>query len=80
MGKKRARSKKTSKGIHTAVKTKVSLPFIDRELNRIAAWKAGKNPWVTVDVDGSTIRVRANNQYGDPRKKYNIFGKPKEGQ
>lgn len=45
-------------------------PF-DRELNKLKAWRAGKNPWITIKGPGKHqeyVRVRANTLYGDPKK------------
>lgn len=87
MGKKVKRKTYVSKGERhsvarstvKAVKRGVSL--IQKELNRLAAWKAGKNPWVTVPGPSSNmrfVRKRANDVWGDPRfATANIFGKMK---
>lgn len=86
MGKKRTRSSVTSKGerrnIVAGVKeARRERPAIEKALNKINAWRAGKNPWITVPGPSSNmpfIRVRANALYGDPRyATANIFGKPK---
>lgn len=79
MGKKRCRKTKRSKGIHTSVgKIATTTAHIDKMLNKIDAWKAGKNPWITIDnVNGPSdqkhIRVRANKCWGDPRGRFNIY-------
>lgn len=90
MGKKRIRKSITSKGerrnvaanITAAVKRDTSP--IDKALHKLAAWRAGKNPWITV-ANGSRgtnqpfIKVRANSYYGDPKfAMANIFGKRTE--
>lgn len=80
MGKKRSRKTKTSKGVHTSVACRVSVPAADKILNKLTAWKKGKNPWVLVSIEGREITVRANQAWGDPRRRYNIYGKIKEGQ
>jgi hypothetical protein len=44
--------------------------------NIIKAWRAGTNPWVTIDnpdknrTDKRQIRVRANELFGDPKKRF----------
>lgn len=67
---KKKRSTKVSKGerrnvsksaVHTA---RIGVPYIDKAINTLKAWKKGKNPWITVDQ----LRYRANELYGDPRK------------
>lgn len=75
MGKKRTRSATTSKGERRSVVAGVKEVRRDntlgkRALNALAAWKAGKNPWITVpgpSTKESFVRVKANNLYGDPR-------------
>lgn len=76
MGKKKLRKKYTSAGKRTnhahgilqEMKSKRS--YLDKLENKIAAWKAGKNPWVTVATTQKNkpfVRVRANEYYGDYR-------------
>lgn len=77
MGKKRSRSKLTSKGLHSNV-NKGLLSSIRMERTpaerlsfKIAAWKKFQNPWITVDsgVEKSNMRfkrVRANDHWGKP--------------
>ncbi len=75
MGKKRTRSATTSKGERRSIvagikEARRDKPLIDKALNKLAAWKAGKNPWITVPGPSkkeSFVRVRANALYGDPR-------------
>lgn len=85
MGKKRSRAKKVSKGIHSAISssaisaTKRSVPAIDKAYNKLAAWRAGKNPWLTIENVGGPAdklfrRVKANTVWGNPKKlTYNIY-------
>ena len=75
MGKKRSRTSYNSKGQRPNV-TSSTLKAVAREtesivkeLHKIAAWKAGKNPWITVENPGGPtnqrfIRVRANDVLG----------------
>lgn len=86
MGKKRTRSTTVSKGerrnIVAGVKeARRARPEYEKALNKIDAWRAGKNPWITVPGPSKNmafIRVRANNLYGDPRfAMANIFGNKK---
>ena len=82
MGKKRTRSTVVSKGErHSVSRATVKLvrkgrSEIDKALNKLAAWKAGKNPWITVPGPSKNmafVRVRANNLWGDPRRTANVF-------
>ncbi len=86
MGKKRTRSTVVSKGerrnIVAGVKeARRSRPEVEKALNKIDAWRAGKNPWITVPGPSSNmrfVRVRANTLYGDPRfAMANIYGNRK---
>lgn len=84
MGKKRTRTSQTSKGErHSVARSTVKLVKrgrcpIEKAMNKIKAWRAGKNPWITVKGTESNkpfIKVRANSLYGDPRRTANIFAK-----
>ncbi|CAB4143472.1 hypothetical protein UFOVP447_156 [uncultured Caudovirales phage] len=86
MGKKRTRSTTVSKGerrnIVAGVKeARRSRSEAEKALNKIEAWRAGKNPWITVPGPSSNmrfVRVKANNLYGDPRYAMaNIYGNRK---
>jgi hypothetical protein len=76
MGKKKSRSTRTSKGERhsisrsTVASVRRSVPYIDKALNKLAAWKKGRNPWISVDG----LRIRANSLYGDPRKLSSSLG------
>lgn len=75
MGKKRTRSATTSKGERRSIvagvkEARQSRSPIEKALNKISAWRAGKNPWITVagpSKKEAFVRVRANALYGDPR-------------
>ena len=86
MGKKRTRTAMSSKGerrnIVAGVKeARRDRPEVTKALNKIEAWRAGKNPWITVPGPSKKeafVRVRANSLYGDPRyAAANIYGKSK---
>jgi hypothetical protein len=87
MGKKVKRSTYVSKGQRdniarsTVKAVKQGRSELEKALNKLAAWRAGKNPWITVPGPSkkeSFVRVRANSLYGDPRyATANIYGKPK---
>lgn len=86
MGKKRTRSTTVSKGerrnIVAGVKeARRDRPEFEKALNKLEAWRTGKNPWITVPGPSKKeafIRVRANNLYGDPRyARANIYGNQK---
>jgi hypothetical protein len=78
MGKKRSRSKLTSKGIHSTVNSGLALAVrrdvsaLDRSIYKTTAWAKGLNPWITIEnptkqTNMKYIKVRANNLYGDPK-------------
>lgn len=75
MGKKRTRSTTVSKGERRSVAAGVKLvrqgrSELEKALNKLKAWRAGKNPWITVPGPSKKeafVRVRANTLYGDPR-------------
>lgn len=82
MGKKVKRKTYTSKGErHSVARSTVKLvrqgvPEVQKALHKIEAWRAGKNPWITVPGTASNarfVRVRANNLWGDPRRTANIY-------
>lgn len=82
MGKKRTRSTTVSKGErHSVARSTVKLvrqgrSEFDKALNKLTAWRAGKNPWVTVPGPSKNmafVRVRANSLWGDPRRTANIY-------
>ena len=92
MGKKRTRSSATSKGerrnaVNGIKEVKQQLPMIDKYLHKVDAWRAGKNPWITIenkkgDTNKPFIRVSANSLWGDPKKinNFGIYGAPKDEQ
>lgn len=75
MGKKRTRKAYTSKGERRSIvaglkQVRNSVPAIDKAIHKIEAWRAGKNPWITVPGPSKKeawVKVRANSLYGDPR-------------
>ena len=79
MGKKRSRIKKVSAGVHSNVSAR-TLRMLrqnrtpgERLAFKLAAWRRGQNPWMSVDTGavGSNVRfkrVRMNEIYGDPKK------------
>lgn len=83
MGKKRTRSAMTSKGERRSAVAGVKLvrqarTELEKGLNKVAAWRAGKNPWITIPGPGPSQlfkRVRANNEWGDPKKVHMAPGK-----
>jgi hypothetical protein len=89
MGKKRTRKTVVSKGqrrnIVAGVKeVRQSVTEFDKALNKIEAWRKGKNPWITVPGPSSNkpfVKVRANNVYGDcKRTNANLFGGKSDAQ
>lgn len=82
MGKKRTRSTVVSKGErHSVARSTVKLvrqgrSEFEKANNKLQAWRAGKNPWITVPGPSKNmafVRVRANNLWGDPRRTANIY-------
>lgn len=76
MGKKKLRKATSSKGIHSATTNGVlkalraTRSVVEKMQFKTDAWKAGKNPWITVPTNQKNkpfIRVRANEYYGDFR-------------
>lgn len=75
MGKKKTRSTTVSKGERRSVVAGVKevrrdKSPVEKALHKIEAWRAGKNPWITVPGVQSNmrfVRVRANALYGDPK-------------
>jgi hypothetical protein len=76
MGKKVKRKTYVSKGERRSIVGGVKEARRDRSevskaLNKLAAWRKGQNPWITVPGPSAKerfIRVRANNLWGDPKK------------
>ena len=81
MGKKRVRKSITSKGqrrnIVAGVKeARRDKSPIEKALNKVAAWKKGLNPWITVpgpDKKHAWVKKRANEVYGDFKNTANIY-------
>ena len=80
MGKKRSRTKYTSKGLRTNVSNAI-LKFVARQadagdklIQLHRAWKKGRNPWLTVEnaspgTNRPFTRVRSNDAWGDPKRR-----------
>ena len=81
MGKKRTRSSIKSKGERRSIvagvrEVRSSRSPLEKEMNKLEAWRKGLNPWVTIPGPSSNrrfIRVRANAAWGDPRGTANIY-------
>lgn len=77
MGKKRSRKSYSSKGLHSNVATSTlklaakGVSAFDKAMNKVIAWRAGKNPWITLPDNKNSgqrhIKVRANDCYGNPK-------------
>jgi hypothetical protein len=84
MGKKRSRKTQVSKGERRSIgrwavnAVRRDRSEFDKMINKLDAWRAGKNPWITVPGPSSNmrfIRVRANTLYGSPKAaRANIYG------
>lgn len=76
MGKKRIRKTVTSKGQRRSIvagvkEARAAKSEFDKALDKLAAWRKGQNPWVTVAGTQSNkrfVRVRSNTLWGDPKK------------
>jgi len=84
MGKKRYRSSYTSKGsrrniVNGVREARADRSPLEKEINKLDAWRAGKNPWLTVKSGKQWIRVRANDELGHPKKVLHsgIYSNPK---
>lgn len=78
------RKTKVSKGIHSNVsKATTKLVKRDRctlthELDLVKAWRAGRNPWITIanpiknQTNMLNIRVRANDHWGNYKRSSNV--------
>ena len=90
MGKKVKRKTYISKGQRDSVSrstvkaARQDVSEFDKALHKVAAWRAGKNPWITVPGTQSNqkfVRVRANSVYGDPKRSLaNLFGRPSDAE
>lgn len=93
MAKKKKRAKYISKGRGSSIDPKVAKAVrrdrspLDILAFKSTAWLKGLNPWLSIDnpnCDGRVntnkrmIRVRANDYWGDPRKKWSDKDKKKE--
>ena len=79
MGKKKCRASTVSKGERPAQNRKKLLMTrrlvrpVDRYLDKLKAWRLGKNPWMTIDNPdkGATrerfIKIKSNDLLGDPK-------------
>lgn len=84
MGKKRSRKTQVSKGERRSVgrwainAVRREKSEVEKAINKLDAWRKGKNPWITVPGPSSNMRfikVRANNLYGNPKNATaNIYG------
>ena len=69
LGKKRHRSAYTSKGQRANVSRETvklaaaGVSEYDKALNKVRAWRSGKNPWVNVNG----IKIKSNILWGDPK-------------
>ena len=85
MGKKRIRKSYSSKGQHSNVAkstlrlAREGVSLIEKHLNKLKAWREGKNPWITVEnkerkTNRPFYKVRANELYGNPKTAtYSIY-------
>ena len=66
------------KDIRKATRREYREDLLRVSLNKMEAWKAGKNPWVTVPNKGADakkmprIKVRANQEWGNPNGRYKM--------
>ena len=86
MGKKVKRKTYVSKGQRDSVSRSTvkavrrDVSAFDREIHKVNAWIAGKNPWITIanpskETNRKFIKVRANAEWGDPKRRFaNLYG------
>lgn len=78
MGKKKLRKAKSSKGLRSSISRETiklvnaGRSVIDTHMNKVIAWRAGKNPWVTVanketETNRPFYKVKANDLWGNPK-------------
>lgn len=78
MGKKTLRKTKTSKGQRPSISNSTlklvakGRSKVDAALDKLAAWREGKNPWVTVEnsekgTNRPFYKVRSNELWGNPK-------------
>ena len=82
----KSKSSYTSKGERRAIAKDVckavkrDRSVIDKMVMKQKAWLKGQNPWITVPNPNTAatnkrfIRVRAESEWGDPRKFVNVLG------
>lgn len=87
MSQPKSKSSYVSKGERPAIKNSVckavkrDRSYIDKLLFKQSAWLKGQNPWISVPNADQTqtnkkyIRVRAETEWGDPRRFVNILGR-----
>ncbi len=85
MGKKKLRSKYTSKGERKSMNPQAAkavardVPLVDKLTNKMAAYEQGKRVWLIIDnpnpneTNKRFIRVLARDVYGDPKKRNYIM-------
>lgn len=78
MGKKTLRKTRTSKGLRASISKSVIKAVrnarneVDAAMHKTIAWRAGKNPWVTVQnkepgTNRPFVKVKANDLWGNPK-------------
>lgn len=78
MGKKKLRKTKSSKGVRSSISRETvklvqnARSAIDTHMNKVIAWRAGKNPWLTVanketGTNRPFYKVKANDLWGNPK-------------
>ena len=66
------------KDIRKATRREYREDLLRVSLNKMEAWKAGKNAWVTVPIKGADakkmprIKVRATQEWGNPNGRYKM--------
>lgn len=87
MSQPKTKSAYTSKGERRSIAKNVcnavkrDRTYLDKMVMKQKAWAKGQNPWISVPNTDNTqtnkkfIRVRAETEWGDPRKFVNVLGR-----
>lgn len=88
MSGQKTKTSKTSKGERKSVSPAIcravrrERTYLDKMLMKQKAWQKGQNPWVTIpnpntnETNKRFIKVRANQEWGDPKAYVKVFASP----
>lgn len=78
MSQKKKKDSKASKGERRSINSSTVSSLrkerkpIDIIMNKVDAWKRGKNPWIVASTRTGTQTVRANQVWGDPKNYFDM--------